>query len=314
MYSYINMKSKQSKQSKQSKHVSRRITKKKTVNGTRKTTTFKKDKCGPSSKKAFTCYSDKALIRLKKYWNIRHPDNIIYSNNNQYIWNELYNNISNTCNTESCWLKQQFIKHNLSPELSKYTFAPRKPRSWISNPNKWLDNSDITKVMLQYEYKYPCFDFIGPSPIDYNFITLNGKCVWDELCKFDVSKQIKKGKHRIGVIFNLDKHNLGGSHWVSLFIDLHDNIIYYFDSAGMSIPKGIMKFVNRIIRQSKNINKQIVFKQNKIIHQHSDTECGMYSLFFIIEMLQNDNNTKMFEKRIPDKVLIQLRNVYFNNY
>ena len=54
----------------------------------------------------------------------------------------------------------------------------------------------------------------------------NGKCVWEELCKFELEKQIEKGKNKIGIIFNLDKHYQSGSHWVSLFIDIEIMIFF----------------------------------------------------------------------------------------
>jgi hypothetical protein len=35
----------------------------------------------------------------------------------------------------------------------------------------------------------------------------------------------------VGFTINLDNHNESGSHWVSMFLDLDDKIIFYFDSA-----------------------------------------------------------------------------------
>ena len=93
----------------------------------------------------------------------------------------------------------------------------------------------IKKPVNQYEKKYKCFHFIGPSPIDYDSKIAGNKCVWEELCKFDLEKQIEKGKNKIGIIFNLDKHYQSGSHWVSLFVDLRDKkkpTIEYFNSSG----------------------------------------------------------------------------------
>ena len=73
--------------------------------------------------------------------------------------------------------------------------------------------------MKQYEKTYKCFDFIGPSPIDYDKHVSYGECVWEELCEFSLNKQIKEGKTKIGIIFNLDPHHKPGSHWVAMFIN-----------------------------------------------------------------------------------------------
>ena len=35
--------------------------------------------------------------------------------------------MSDFCNNEKCWLRQQFIKYNLDKNLLSYTFAPDRP-------------------------------------------------------------------------------------------------------------------------------------------------------------------------------------------
>ena len=274
---------------------------------------LKQVKCSPTANKSFTCYSDNSLHLLKKFWNKRHPDSKITSNDSRDIWYKLKNNLSESCNRESCWLRQKFIKGNLNKELLSYTFAPKAPKIWRKNPNEWLTSVDIIKVMKQYEKKYKCFDFIGPSPIDYDYHKLYGECVWEELCNFDVNKHLKDGKFRIGIIFNTDPHYLEGSHWVSLFIDLKKNQIHYFDSVGDATPKRILKFVNTVKKQCNKIGKHMSFIENKVEHQKKNTECGVYSLFFIIEMLKTDKDY-MFHKEIPDEEIEKFRKEYFNYY
>ena len=51
-------------------------------------------------------------------------------------------------------------------------------------------NIDILNVMKQYEHIYPNFEFIGPSPIDYDTHLSYGECVWEELCKFNLQNNI----------------------------------------------------------------------------------------------------------------------------
>ena len=46
--------------------------------------------CSPNpNKKGFTCYSDNALFKMKKLWNIRHHRDKIKSNDPKLIWNSL---------------------------------------------------------------------------------------------------------------------------------------------------------------------------------------------------------------------------------
>lgn len=291
-------------------------TKKRHVNHKKHRTTKKKlksVKCSPTSNKSYTCYSDDSLEYIKKMWNKRHPDNKIEAMESREIWKKMRENLANSCNRESCWIRQKFIKKKLNRELLSYTFAPKAPVKWRTNPNEWLTSIDIIKVMKQYEKKYRCFDFIGPSPIDYDHHKMYGECVWEELCNFDLTQQLKSGKSKIGIIFNLDPHYLEGSHWVSLFMDLKRNFIYYFDSVGDKIPKRIMKFVNKIKSQGSSNGMDFDFKQNTVGHQKKNTECGVYSLFFIIEMLKKEK-PYMFTEVIPDDKMERFRKEYFNIY
>jgi hypothetical protein len=172
--------------------------------------------------------------------------------------------------------------------------------------------------MKQYEKAYPCFDFIGPSPIDYDTHKLYGECVWEELCHFNLAKEIKNGRFKIGVIFNLDPHYKGGSHWVSLYINIKRGQIFYFDSAGDPIPRQIMKFVKMVQKQGTELTtgKKINFKFDQnypVEHQYGNTECGIYSLYFIVHMLEDKHTTEYFKTHImKDEYMEKFRKVYFN--
>lgn len=277
---------------------------------------FKKVNCSPSkTQKKYTCYSNNSLFKLKKYWNARHPDNLIETNDSKKIWEHLKENMNNICHKESCWLKQKFIKNNLDNELKNYTFAPMSPNSWKDNPYEWLSSIDIEKVMKQYEHTYKNFAFLGPSPIDFDKKKLYGNCVWEELCNFDLKTYLDKNKTKIGIIFNTDPHYKDGSHWIALFIDIKKKYIYFFDSNGDKCPSQIVKFVNRIIEQAAKLNININFYQNHPKeHQKKDTECGVYTLYFITELLKGSKDYNYFNTHsISDENVHIYRNVFFNN-
>lgn len=264
----------------------------------------------------FSCYSNDALIELKDKWNKRHPDEKIHTNNTKEIHNKLTNYLANVCNKESCWLKQQ--KHLGQATLKlKESFAPIKPKEWNKNPNEWLSSLDIINVMKQYEKAYKCFDFIGPSPIDFNKQKIYGECVWEELCNFSLKEQIKKGKFKIGIIFNTDPHYKGGQHWISMFINIKKKIIFFFDSTGDPAQPEILEFVEKIKQQGQNLNPPINFKYDTsegYEHQNGNTECGVYSLFFIVQMLKDNLSAEYLKThRIDDNYMSQFRKIYFND-
>ncbi len=278
---------------------------------------FKKLNCSPENKKKeYTCYSDSDLNKLKEMWNTRHPDKPIKTSNSKQIWQHLKEYYTSICNKETCWVRQMTKNTKLEQELLD-AFAPESPKEWSKNPNEWLSSIDILKVMNQYEKTYKCFDFLGPSPIDYDTHKLYGECVWEELCHFNLENKIKQGITKVGVIFNLDPHYKGGSHWVSLFINVKHKTIFYFDSAGEAIPEQIKKFVDNVIAQGNKLSNPINFKfdqNHPVEHQYGNTECGVYSIFFIIHMLE-DKITGHYLKThmLKDEYMQQFRNVFYNN-
>ena len=275
----------------------------------------KKSNCSPQkNKKKYTCYTNQSLHLLKKYWNVRHPDSKITTNDVKEIWSQLKHNMNNVCENEACWLRQKFIKGNLNNELLNYTFAPKAPDVWKNNPNEWLTSVDIDKVMKQYEHVYSNFVFLGPSPIDFDHRKVYSECVWEELCNFNLHNHLNKGKTKIGIVFNLDPHYKSGSHWIAMFIDLSKKYIFFLDSNGDKIPKQIMKLVKRIQSQAKAINMDLPFYQNHPFqHQKKNTECGIYVLYFITNLLKGTKHMNYFKNhRIPDKEMSERRDGFFN--
>lgn len=274
---------------------------------------YKKSKCAPNpDKEPYSCFNKNSLLKLKKYWNLRHKTNQIKSNDPKVIWQYLKENMNNSCNRESCWLKSKFMEGNLDVSLLNYTFAPEAPEKWHKNPNEWLTSVDIQKVMKQYEKYYKCFEFLGPSPIDFDQHKLYGECVWEELCTFNLSDMIKRNKNKIGIIFNTDPHNKNGEHWIAQFIDIKKKKIVFFDSNGNSPPKEVKKLTERIVNQGNQLGIHFDYVINEIEHQKTNSECGMYCLYFIIEMLKDKDPNYFLKSRIPDSKVFELRNEYFN--
>jgi hypothetical protein len=262
----------------------------------------------------YTCYDSETLHKLKNYWNARHPDHSLKSNDPREIWEFLKGQMSNICTDEACWLRQKFINQKTTNHLLSYIFAPQMPEEWKNNPTEWLTSLDIEKVMKQYELKHPNFAFIGPSPIDFDHRKTYGECVWSELCNFNLQKYIKKGVNKIGIVFNTDPHYKEGSHWISLFIDITKGKIYFFDSNGDKIVPEIKKLVERITTQGMKLNIKMQFDENyPQEHQYKNTECGIYSIYFLVSLLENAKTFNYFKHhRIGDKEMLKLREKYFN--
>lgn len=262
----------------------------------------------------FSCFTDKSLIKLRDAWNAKNSQDKILTSDGDAIHKELSLKLRDQCKTEACWVDKLLDNNKaVAAEINENSFAPTQPQTWDQNPNEWLSSDEITRVMKQYENAYRNFKFIGPSPIDFDKKMGNG-CVWNELCKFNINQMLKQGKTKIGFIYNTDPHTKGGKHWISMFIDIKKGKIFFFDSVGDTAPKEIKDFVERVKEQGKQRGINFVYDENHPVeHQYGDTECGIYSLFFIVHMLQNKITQEYMKTHVlKDKYMEAFRNKYFN--
>ena len=263
-----------------------------------------------------SCFTIKSLRKIATKWNDTHPTMKIDFNTittGKTLWNSINNVMKGKCNTEVCWLKQEFIKNSyLSNELLK-NFKPFMPKSWDENPREWLNTIDIRDVMNQYEIKYPKFEFIGPVPMDFDTKIGFGECVVDELCKIDLDDLINnKHKTKIGVIFNLDKHTQSGSHWVAMNCDTDKGEICYWDSYGINPNKEVVILMNKLKEQGLKLNKNLEIKINKMRHQYKNSECGMYCIYFITSLLDGKTFENVVKTIVNDDAMNYKRITFFN--
>ena len=281
----------------------------------------KQDNCSPYAKLhagSFTCFTSENLHVLKDQWNTRHPQNKILTNDDRNIWEELNTHMKEyLCENEKCWLRKLVRDMNVQTNIFDESFVPSMPAHWKQKPRAWLSDLDISRAMKQYEDAFPNFIFIGPSPLDYDACNKHkNDWVWPELKLFDLKKYIYHEPHahmKIGIVFNLDNHTEGGSHWVALFIDILKGKIYYFDSNGDTIPKKIRSLTNVIKSQGKEHDIDFTLSTNyPTEHQQKNTECGIYVIFFLTNMLMK-NNWELFKKgSIPDDDIFKYREKYFS--
>lgn len=277
---------------------------------------FERLKCGPVQENYFTCYDNDTLHELRDAWNVRNPSHRIETNDPKEIWRDLKNRFSEVCRNEACWMKKLVGNEFANVAENDAIFAPEAPKSWIRDPDEWLSSEEIEHVMKQYEEKFPKFEFLGPSPSDYNAPKMAGTCVWEELCNFSLKKYIDSGTHQIGVVFNTDPHTEDGSHWVSMFINVEqgNNYVFFFDSTGDTPQKEIREFIKTVMQQGRSLGIKFKYHENRKQHQKRNTECGMYALFMIVNLIEGTRSPQDFMKgvRIPDSHMLEFRKEYFN--
>ena len=206
----------------------------------------------------------------------------------------------------------------LSPTETKRlrrTLRTRRPTAWVNKPNQWLDNYNIAGCMRQYETATPWFRFLGVFPIDFSapnpYTHGAPKCLHADLCSLHLPTEYQKGRRGLGAIFNLDPHYKGGSHWVGLYIDLHDikkPRISYFDSYGYQTPAMIARLMRSFTLQIPGC--ELAFNARRF--QFGDSECGMFSLYFLICMIHGIPFRTFCKDSVKDGFMLELRKVLFS--
>jgi len=226
-----------------------------------------------------------------------------------------------------------FVPHGLNHN----TFKPLGP----SKKYEWLNTNHINQVIHQYHVMNDDFLFLGTVPYDFEDLPILG------FNDIDFNELYKNNKKKIGLVINLDEHYKSGSHWVGLFANLEKNQIYYYDSTGRKPLKRIRKFINKIMKfmykrnfeDNLSINKLINYinenknnksvlkeynelynilnnfdiKYNNIQHQFKNSECGVYSIHFIIKLVNDNDFENVINNIINDDDMHKYRNIFFRN-
>ena len=213
---------------------------------------------------------------------------------------------------DRCLLESSELSSQEKEQIGKQYLRPARPKEWEKDPDQWLDSNNISEVMEQYEEAYSNFKFLGVLPIDFAsqdpYSKVPGKCLVDTICHLSIKSLKKSGITLLGVVYNLDPHNKDGSHWVASFADFNKKKVYYFDSYGMKAPPQIAKFM----RSLKLQDPALELEYNARRFQYHNSECGMYSLYFIISMLEGVPFNKFCKRAIPDGEMLRLRHWIFS--
>ena len=67
--------------------------------------------CAPTKKgkRSYTCLPRESLLKIVKDYNSKHKDKIKMSKNNKVLWKRIKEKLSKQCDTEWCWIDQDFV-------------------------------------------------------------------------------------------------------------------------------------------------------------------------------------------------------------
>lgn len=293
------------------------------------------EKCAPSKKfNKGSCFSDDALKKIAIKYNEKYSDKININLPREELIDILEDKLKDQCSEQTCWLRLNIVKELDNKDIEENTFRPVGP----DDRYEWLSTNHIDDVMEQYQKLNPKFVFLGTVPYDFEELRPLG------LHNLDFADLESKGKTELGMVINLDEHWQSGSHWVGLYINLDKYQIYYYDSVGSKPGKKIKRFITRATKylyfkkykkelkirdvvkklknQSKYKNNEYInniikggfdIRYNKVKHQLDNSECGVYSIYFIERLITGDTFDNISNNIIRDEEINKRREIYFRN-
>jgi hypothetical protein len=239
------------------------------------------------------------------------------------------------CDSESCVVShptfQKFaIKNKIASnsELEENLdtrFKIEGPR----NSTAWLSNYDIDKTLEDWAFKFedffPCpfamidFDRMGDPLHRYNMHDIyNGKHK-----KNTIMGTVKLPCRTFGCAINTDVTAGKGKHWMALFVDMRGSEVWtieFFNSTGAPPQKSIVNWMKKtkenledyLNQIGKKIKVEIIITSH-LEHQESNTECGLYTLFYIRARIENVPYDRFLKIVIPDENMIEFRKHCFRS-
>lgn len=211
---------------------------------------------------------------------------------------------------ETSWATRvEFLRRN--PFVSVLAF--RAPR-----PDAWLNENDINLVMAQFaSTRGGAFRFHGTHPVDFRERTRDGKCVKPPWCdEFAVASVFEPGSaSQRGWVFNTDRHDQGGSHWVALYVCTDPASRKYgsvfFNSVGAAPPAQIQEFMLDIRAASGDPLFPLRYSPARL--QFGNRECGVFVISYLVACARARTLRQAIRDCAPsDAAASRLRSVLFS--
>lgn len=238
------------------------------------------------------------------------------------------------CDSESCVLANPQtvevatslgLKDVLLKEV-KTRFKPIGPR----NSTALLSNLHIDAALDQWKAEFPEF---RPCP----FAMADFETADFEFRRVSLARLYAEGARAFACVLNTDVSRGPGKHWVAVFVDMRPDraqldtpwTIEYFNSAGSPPAVAVVRWMERQrqdllrVRSGTPAESQDgaavppraveTWAVSSVLHQRSQTECGLYSLYYIRRRLEGAPLADFMNpaQPIPDVAMVMFRRHVF---
>lgn len=235
------------------------------------------------------------------------------------------------CESEYCLVKSKDFKEfarrkNISDSELKENegnFKIEGPRNSLALLNNFHIDDTLKNWAKEFDFFFPCpFAMMDFETTKEPFSTIFIPYVYEGEYTLNLGeKEIKRKNTCFGCVINTDVSTGGGKHWTCAFVDMRDpNLVTveYFNS----VPNPPRKPINRWLEKTKkelmtpykNFKGFPVVKSIPVVsvdHQQNDSECGVYSLYYIRRRLEGTSYKYFQGLPIHDENISEFRKYLF---
>jgi hypothetical protein len=180
-----------------------------------------------------------------------------------------------------------------------------------------LDNFNIDETLNRWAVHSQ--ELFGKKFYHIPFQMIDFQKMGTELSKLDIGSLMKSGYKCFAVVLNTDTHTGRGKHWFCIYGDLDhagtekDPIaIEYFNSSGNSPMSEVSDWLTETEHElrKEGIEANIIKSASRRL-QESQTECGVWSLMYILSRLKGRPSNWFYKTRANDEDMIDVRKFLF---
>lgn len=242
------------------------------------------------------------------------------------------------CESESCVLQHPAFleaapKSAVAADLELRFKAPgpRNTTELLSNFN--IDDT-LRKWARHFDNFFPCpFAMMDFDATREPFAVIDLGAVLQGRVECDLGPGVglvRRPARRFGCVVNTDTSRGSGKHWVAVFVDCSSAegawTVEYFNSVGQPPPKAMVKWMERSRARLAACRQEAASGETpwrpgpveavpvtRIDHQQSQTECGLYSLYYIRRRLEGTPYSFFEETVVPDAAMTEFRRHVFRS-
>lgn len=202
-------------------------------------------------------------------------------------------------------------------------FKPAGPRRTTA----LLSNFDIDGVLARWAAEFPRFRHCGYAMMD--FAATGGELARADLARAFGPAEAPGRYDTFACVLNTDVSTGPGKHWVAVFADAraanagaanagnHADTraapvtVEYFNSAGNAPTREAAAWqAAQVARLEAAGRPARAVDGGGVVHQRSQTECGLYALYYIRRRLEGAPPAA-FAERVPDRLMTEFRQYCF---